>query len=433
MTYLNFPTPAWMLAFIVALLIFVVVHARVHGALAFFLTCAYNAMIIRMGPITLVPVAFGALAVAFIPKGRLILGTYIALAAWVLLRGYLGLQESAVDLQALLYLVVFINLIPFVLAAALDWNDRAVADFAKGIVAGVVLQMVVVWSRAMDAGLAWSSWVTDFWLTQWSDGERSPFVLLTGITNYHWYSWNLGLAAMAVLFVLRTRQARHRVFYLAAACLFMIMCIQQVAVVGSRQSITSLIVAVLATSWSRVRKALLNVGVFLIVAGLALAALRVLADLEPLPTALMHGADTVAEAFDPTVSRGSEWQKGLQIFVQSPVIGVGFASEEGFSLGHNIVINTLANLGLIGFSLFALLIGLYVIGPLKVVLRQTAAGIDINRGLVGMQLFLVGTSMASGSVIASSGILWLGVIIVRRASHADKMRPARLRTEARVA
>jgi hypothetical protein len=33
-----------------------------------------------------------------------------------------------------------------------------------------------------------------------------------------------------------------------------------------------------------------------------------------------------------------------------------------------------------------------------------------------MQLFLLGTSLASGSLIASSGILWLGVIIVRRAS-----------------
>src|SRR6185295_15640410 len=109
-------------------------------------------------------------------------------------------------------------------------------------------------------------------------------------------------------------------------------------IVGSRQSIIALIIAVLVTSWTRIRKALLNVGAFLIVSFLVLAALRVLVDLEPLPAPLMHGAETLAEAFDPALSRGREWQKGVDAFLRSPLTGAGFASEEGFSLGHNIVI-----------------------------------------------------------------------------------------------
>jgi O-antigen ligase len=200
-----------------------------------------------------------------------------------------------------------------------------------------------------------------------------------------------------------------------------------VALVGSRQSVISLIFAVMFTSWTRIRKALINVGAFLLIACLGLSALRALADLEPLPPALMHGADTIADAFDPAVSRGSEWQKGIQAFIQSPAIGVGFGSDEGFSLGHNLIINTLANLGLIGFALFALLTTLYVVGPLKAALRQKESGLDINRGLIGMQLFLLGTSFASGYLISSTGILWLGAIIVRRAKPAcsTKAAPAR--------
>jgi O-antigen ligase len=234
-----------------------------------------------------------------------------------------------------------------------------------------------------------------------------------------------------VLFVLRTRDTRHRRAYLVGAAVFMVACIQQVALVGSRQSIISLIFAVLFTSWTRIRKAMLNVSAFVIAAFLVLLAIRTLADLEPLPAALMHGADTIAEAFDPALSRGFEWQRGLQAFAQAPLIGVGFSSEEGFSLGHNIVINTLANLGLIGFGLFTVLVGLYLAGPLKAVLRQRGSGLDINRGLVGMQLFLLGTSLASGSIIASSGILWIGAIIARRAglTYRRKTAPVRYQTQ----
>ena len=447
MAYSTFPTPLWLLAVIPVMLVSVVFYTRVFGTLAFFLASSYSTLIIRIGPTTLVPVTFAALLVAMLlhmrrvggfklhATGRSILGTYVAMIAWVLLRGWIGVQESAGDLQALLYLAIFVNLVPFVLASVLTWDDLAVQDFARGFVAAVVLQMTIVWSRAMGAGLGWSAWLTDFWLTQWSGREASPFVTMTGVTNYHWYSWNLGLAALAVLFVLRTRESRHRRFYLIGATIFMIACIQQVAVVGSRQSITSLIIAVVVTSWTRIRKALLNVTAFVLVACLALAALRALADLEPLPTALMHGADSVAEAFDPALSRGVEWQKGLEAFIQSPLIGVGFGSDEGFSLGHNIVINTLANLGIIGFAMLSLLIALYVIGPLKAVLRQSGSGLDINRGLLGMQLFLVGTSLASGSVIASSGIFWVGAIIVRRASpsYGRKAAAARYQMQPRVA
>jgi O-antigen ligase len=442
MAYSTFPTPIWMLVAIAIALVSVVIYTRVFGALAFFLATSYSTLIIRIGPTTLVPVAFVGLLVASLlhmkkvgalklhPTGRPIIGTYIALMSWILLRGWIGLQDSAAELQALFYLIVFVNLVPFLLADALTWDDDAVQNFAKGFVAAVVLQMTIVWSRAMDAGLGWTAWLTDFWLTKWSGAELSPFVTLTGVTNYHWYSWNLGLAALAVLFVLRTRESKYRRFYLIGAGIFLVACMQQVAIVGSRQSIISLIMAVVVTSWTRIRKALLSVTVFVVVAFLALAALRALADLEPLPSALMHGADTVSEAFDPTLSRGAEWQKGLEAFIQSPLIGVGFNSDEGFSLGHNIVFNTLANLGIVGFAAFALLTGLYVTGPLKAVLRQKGPALDINRGLVGMQLYLVGTSLASGSLIASSGILWLGAIIVRRAASVPRRKAAPARFHA---
>jgi hypothetical protein len=430
--YSSFPTPFWQLGLIAVALVFIIFHARVYGAMAFFLASSYSSLVVRVGPTTLVPVAFGALLITVLlqlkqtdafrlpASARPIVAIYVALMAWILIRGVLGLQESDQDVQPLLYLIIFVNVLPFVVASTLSWDDRAVQDFAKGFVAAVLVTMVIVWSRAMDAGLGWSAFFNDFWLTQWSGIETSPFVIVTGVTNYHWYSWNLGLAAMAVLFVLRTRESRYHRFYLISAGVFLIVCIQQIGLVGSRQSIISLLVAVLYTSWTRIRKALINVGAFLLVAALALSALRALADLEPLPVALMHGADTISDAFDPAVSRGSEWQKGLETFAGSPVIGVGFNSEEGFSLGHNIVINTLANLGLVGFVLFALLAGLYIMTPLKAVLRQTGSGLDINRGLIGMQLFLVGTSLASGSLIASSGILWIGAIVIRRVQPAYK-------------
>jgi O-antigen ligase len=162
---------------------------------------------------------------------------------------------------------------------------------------------------------------------------------------------------------------------------------------------------------------------YVIVALLCVVTLRVLADLEPLPIALMRGADTVSEAFDPAVSRGFEWQSGFQEFARAPVIGVGFTSADGFSLGHNLVINTLANLGVIGMAVLALLIFLYVAGPLRTALRQRGPGVDINRGLASLQLFLAGTSLASGSVIASSGLFWIGAIIVRRARPELRRRP----------
>jgi O-antigen ligase len=426
--YATFPTPIWQLGLIAFALVFVVIYTRVHGALAFFLAATYSSLIIRLGPTTLVPVAFGALLIAILlhlkhpdafrlpASDRPIVATYVALMTWILVRGSLGLQESREGIQTLLYASVVVNVVPFLLAAALPWDDRAVRHFSTAFVAGVIVQMTVVWSRALDSGLGWNAWLSDFWLTNWSSTETSPFVTLTGVTNYHWYSWNLGLAAIAVLFVLRSRDSRYHRFHLVIAGLFLIACIQQIGLVGSRQSIVSLAVAVLYTSWTRVRKALINVGAFLLVAALALAALRALADVEPLPVALMHGADSISNAFDPAVSRGSEWQKGLEAFAGSPLIGLGFSSDEGFSLGHNILINTMANLGLIGLALFALLVMFYLTGPLKAVLRQAGSGLDINRGILGMQLFLLGTSLASGSLIASSGILWLGVIIVRRAS-----------------
>jgi hypothetical protein len=435
-TYSTFPTPFWQLGLIAVALVLVVFRTRVYGALAFFLASSYSTLIIRIGPTTLVPLAFGALLITILlqlkqpdafrlpASARPIVATYIALMSWILVRGALGLQDSDQDIQPLLYLVIFVNVLPFVLASTLSWDDRAVKDFAKGLVGAVGLQMIIVWSRAMDAGLGWSAFFSDFWLTRWSGDEMSPFVILTGVTNYHWYSWNLGLAALAALFVLRTRDSKYRRFYLIAAVVFLVACIQQTGLVGSRQSIISLLLAVLYTSWTRIRKALLNVGAFLIVAIFAVSALRVLADLEPLPSALMHGADTLTDAFDPAMSRGFEWQRGLEMFIRSPWIGVGFSSEEGFSLGHNIMINTLANLGLVGFALFGLLIVLYVTGPLKAVLRQTGSRLDINRGLMGMQLFLLGTSLASGSLIASAGILWIGAIIVRRAKPAYKKGPA---------
>src|SRR6267154_4714371 len=98
MNYLTFPTPIWILVTIVATLIFVVLRTRLYGALAFFLASAYGALIIKIGPTTLVPLAFGALLISailhlrqanafrFHRSGKLILGTYIALMAWVLLR-----------------------------------------------------------------------------------------------------------------------------------------------------------------------------------------------------------------------------------------------------------------------------------------------------------------------------------------------------------
>jgi O-antigen ligase len=420
-------------------LVFVVVKTRVYGALAFFLGCSYNTLVVPIGPTTLVPVAFAALAVAmllhlrradalgFHPAGKSMVATYLALMAWVLVRGWIGLQNSKADLQALFFLLCFVNVLPVVLADALSWSDGAVEDFAQGFVAAVLLQMIIVWDRAVTAGISWTSWITDFWLTRWSSQEISPFIALTGITNYHWYSWNLGMAALAVLFVLRGSATRYRRLQLAAAGVFMIACIQQIAVVGSRQSILSLIFAVLITSWAKVRKALLNVTAFMVVALLVLMALRTLADLEPLPIALMHGADSVNDAFNPAISRGLEWQQGVQAFLQSPFIGVGFGSEEGFSLGHNLVINTLANLGLIGMAAFSILVGLYVTGPLRTALRQRGPGLGINRGLVALQLFLIGTSFASGSVVASSGLFWLGAIIVRRAPKAERKRTVPVR------
>jgi hypothetical protein len=443
MTYLSFPTPLWMLAGIAALLAFVVLQTRVYGALAFFLASAYTTLIIKIGPTTLVPVAFGALVIAIVAHlrnpgafrfrstGKSILGTYLALMLWVLLRGWLGLQDSAADLQALLFLLTFVNLVPVLLADSLTWDDNAVQDFVKGFVAAVVLQMVVVLSRAIVSGLAWQSWLTDFWLTRWSSEEASPFVIVTGITNYHWYSWNLGLAVMAAVFVLRTPRSRFRPLYLAATAIFVVACVQQIALVGSRQSITALIVAALVTSWTRIRKALLNVGAFALASFLVLFALRALADLEPLPVALMHGADSVTEAFDPAMSRGTEWQRGLEAFLRAPLLGTGFASEEGFSLGHNIVINTVANLGIIGLTLLVMLVALYVTGPLTSVYNRKGARQNIDRGLVGMQLFLLGTSLASGSVVASSGIFWIGAIVIRRVvlpAAIERRVPVRERT-----
>lgn len=428
MTYLSFPTPIWMLLGIAALLVFVVVQTRVYGALAFFLASAYTTLIVRIGPTTLVPVAFGALLIAIVAHlrtvdafrfrrvGKGILGTYLALMVWVLLRGLLGLQDSAADLQALFYLLVFLNLVPVLLADSLAWDDEAVQDFVKGFIAAVVLQIVVVLSRAISSGLAWQSWLTDFWLTRWSSEEASPFVVVTGIANYHWYSWNLGLAAMAAIFVLRTPRSRSRQIYLAATGIFVVACVQQIALVGSRQSVTSLIVALLVTSWTRIRKAALNVAAFALVSLLVLFALRALADLEPLPVALMHGADSVSEAFDPAMSRGQEWQRGVEAFLRAPLIGTGFASEEGFSLGHNIVINTVANLGIIGLTLLVALVALYATGPLMSVFQRKGTKRDIDRGLIGMQLFLLGTSLASGSVLATSGIFWLGAIVIGRVS-----------------
>jgi O-antigen ligase len=436
--YATFPTPIWQLGLIAIALVFVVFQTRIYGAMAFFFASSYSTLIVRIGPTTLVPVAFGAMlitmllhlkqhdAFSFPAPARPIVMTYVAMMAWVLLRGMLGLEGSDQDLGNLLYLVIFINVVPFVVVSTLNWDDRAVRDFAKGFVIAVVVTMAIVWSRAMDSGLGWRAFFNDFWLTQWSGSEASPFVIVTGVTNYHWYSWNLGLAALAVLFVLRTRDSRYSRLYLIVGCVFLVACVQQIGLVGSRQSIISLLVAVLYTSWTRVRKALINVGAFLLVAAIALVALRALADLEPLPFATMRGADTITDAFDPAVSRGSEWQRGLEAFAGSPWIGVGFSSEESFSLGHNIAINTLANLGLVGFMLFALLIGLYAVGPLRAVLRQTGSGLDINRGLLGMQLFLVGTSLASGSLIASTGILWLGAIIIRRVTPPAYRRNAAL-------
>jgi hypothetical protein len=442
--YATFPTPIWQLALIACALVFIVIHTRVYGALAFFLAASYSTLIVRIGPTTLVPVAFGALLVAMLlhlrqpdafrlpASGTPIVATYVALMAWILVRGTLGLDESQA-IGNLFYLVIFINVVPFLIASTVSWGDQAVQDFAKGFVVGVVLMMAIVWGRAISAGLGWSALVSDFWLTQWSGSEATPFVIVTGVTNYHWFSWNLGVAALAVLFALRTRDSRYSRLYLIGACVFLIACIQLIGLVGSRQSLISLVVAVLYTSWIRVRKALINVGAFLLVAAIALLALRALADAEPLPVALMHGADTVSDAFDPAISRGSEWQKGLEAFAGSPWIGVGFSSEEGFSLGHNIAINTLANLGLVGFVLFALLVGLYIARPLRAVLRQTGSGLDINRGLLGMQLFLVGTSLASGSLISSSGILWLGAIIIRRVKFAHKRNAAPARYPAQPA
>jgi O-antigen ligase len=347
--------------------------------------------------------------------GKPIVAAYLALMSWVLLRGSLGLLDSPVDLRSLLYLVVSVNLLPVLFADALPWDDRAVQDFAKGFVAATAVLMVVVWQRALGAGLRWDSWMTDFWLTQWSTERSSTLVVLTGITNYHWYSWNMGLAVLCVLFVFGKSETRYSWLRLVVTGLFLVACIQQIGLAGSRQSVMSLVFAVVVASWTRVRKTLLHVTAFVIVALLAFATLRVLSDLEPLPVTLMRGADTVAEAFDPAVSRGFEWQEGLQEFVRSPVIGVGFASAEGFSLGHNLVINTLANLGVIGMAALTLLVFLYVGGPLRTALRQRGPEVEINRGLASLQLFLAGTSLASGSVIASSGLFWIGAILIRRA------------------
>jgi hypothetical protein len=436
MSYLDFPTPAWLLLSIAVLLVWVVVWTRVYGALAFFLASAYGTLIVWIGPTTLVTVSFGALVVAslihlkqgngfrFRSMGKPIVACYLALMSWVLLRGSLGLQDSPVDLRGLWYLVFSINLVPVLFADALPWDDRAVQDFAKGFVAATALLMIVVWQRALGAGLSWDRWITDFWLTQWSYERSSTLVVLTGITNYHWYSWNIGLAALSVLFILRKDETRYPRFWLVVTGVFLVACVQQIALAGSRQSVTSLIVAVIVASWTRVKKTLLHVTAFVIVALLAFAALRVLSDLEPLPVALMRGADTVADAFDPAVSRGFEWQEGLNEFVRAPIIGVGFASAEGSSLGHNLMINTLANLGVVGMAALTLLILLYVAGPLLTALRQQGPGVDINRGLASLQLFLAGTSMASGSVIASSGLFWIGAIIIRRALPVVRRRQA---------
>jgi len=346
---------------------------------------------------------------------------YLALMGWVLVRGLIGLRDSPAERQALLFLVIVINIIPVLLADALSWDDQAVGLFAQGFVLAVVVQMVIVWNRALGAGLSWTTWTTDFWLTKWANDEMSPFNALTGIMNYHWYSWNLGIAVLTVLFVLRRRDSRYRLLELSAAVVFTIACVQQVAIVGSRQSIIALILAVFATAWTRVRKALLNIGVFVILSVAILAGLRVLADLEPLPPALMHGAATVGEAFDPVLGRGQVWKAGFDVIRDAPLVGTGLASEDGFSLGHNIILNTLANFGLIGLTVFVLLVAMYVHGPLRSALRQGGAGIDMNRGLVGAQLFLLFTAMASGSVIASSGLFWLGAILVRRAPSAPRV------------
>jgi O-antigen ligase len=438
--YASFPTPVWQLGLIAAALVFVVFYTRVYGALAFFLAAAYSSLIIKVGPLTLVPVALGALLVTVLLHlkqpdafrlpvfARPIVATWALLMVWILVRGSLALEEAHENLQTLWYSVVIFNLLPFLLAGALSWADESVRHFAAGFVAAVVIQMAVVWSRAIDAGLGLSSFLSDFWLTRWSGSEASPFTITTGVTNYHWYSWNLGLAALAVFFVLRKRESQYPRLYLAGACVFLVACTQQMGLVGSRQSIISLLVAVLYISWTRVRKAVVNVGGFLLVAVLALVALRALTNLEPLPFAVMRGTDTITEAFDPAVSRGSEWQKGLDAFVDSPWIGVGFSSEESFSLGHNIGINTLANLGLVGFVLLVMLVALYTTGPLRTVLRQVGSGLDINRGLLGMQLFLLGTSLASGSVIASSGMFWLGAMIVRRSAPPLVRKLATLRS-----
>src|SRR5262249_10337532 len=151
-------------------------------------------------------------------------------------------------------LVLSVNLVPVLFADALPWDDQAVQDFAKGFVASTALLMVVVWQRALGAGVGWDRWFTDFWLNQWSSSERAtPFVLLTGITNYHWYSWNIGLAALCVLFILRKGETRYTRLRLAWIGVFLIACVQQIALAGSRQSVTSLIVAVVVASWAHVR------------------------------------------------------------------------------------------------------------------------------------------------------------------------------------
>lgn len=310
---------------------------------------------------------------------------------WMLLLiGLFSPDNEIILLRSLLLYVIIPQ--PFFLLIAFDGNRM------KGFsVAFIITTIVGGWFSFDVLHIPLRYIITDPTLISFG-------VLRLNIINYHWFSYAFSIS---LIFIVVNFQMSRSILTRVALMICSFVCVYFLVLLGSRQSIGGLMVAMfLFLLWSIIRKDASRLRMVILV--VLLVSIGVVLYQYAPQLILRSYENDISESFDFGLRRGEYWALGWRIFLVSPVWGSGFTHY----IAHNLFIGTLAEQGivglvfLLGFFLFITKRGLSVVSDIEVN-EYTMWGV----AFLCVIIFGVIHSMASGSAISVWHFYWSGTIL----------------------
>lgn len=411
--------PIWVSATLALAIAIFVVRGQVPILTGIYAAMASWTMIVRFGPIShiwLLMAAMFASALVYwwqddmrvrLPKkDTWIMPLMVAWWTWLFVLMVVFYDGTNRAYEEFISLVCY-NIAPLLMLLLFAGKASCLKRFAMAYAITMSIGGLVGLSLLSEHGISMMDVIRDPLLRNYGTGIQQWFVYAIGVTNYHAFAY--GFVATLIFIVTFVHQSRSRLGFLLYS-LWLIYCVYFLFISNSKQAIAGAALAfVLLELWfflhSPVKGRLrVMVVMFAVIAtGVVVVSVR--------PELILRDSTSIGQTLNLIADREYYWRRGLSLFAESPIWGVGLAVGGG--IGHNFFVNTLSGQGVIGFFFTIMFLVFWAKQAAIVMLsrrgNQTQRTWAVVFVLLG--LFNLVASQASGSPVSAWLLFWSAAII----------------------